>query len=262
MRGRMIGATAVDLVVAAAATLPAAGAAQLANARSISIADDARGDAASALLVCDVTGGNELFVLSPPDRDRLATLTRYVKSGLAVQERTTVRIGAADPGMGQRYYPLSDRGGRPLGNIHAVNPAMVEPGATTPTVTSITLGTDTRNCRFAPQTRVLGITARRSIQITGTARYGFRYRSYDHDATLPEQAQPWGGRDTRASLTIDGGRSIAARDGQRVYQFANNGYLYRIFAAVDPAHGGGGVQVWRDDRLIVSERFGAYTAAL
>lgn len=260
MRGRTIGAAAAGIAVAA--TLATAGAAQLANVRSVSIADDGQGGSTPVLFACDVIGAGDVLVMSTPDRDRVATLTRYATPGLAVRQRTTVRIGAADPGMGQLYYPLTDRDGRVLGNVHAVNPAMVEPGATTPTVTSITLGADTHDCRFAAQTRVLGVAARRAIQITGTARDGFRYRSYDHDAALPEQPEPWGGRGTRASLTIDGGRAIAARDGQRIYQFANDGYLYRIFAAVDPTRGGGGVQVWRDGRLILSERFGVYTAAL
>jgi hypothetical protein len=138
---------------------------------------------------------------------------------------------------------------------------MVEPGATTPTVTSVTYGRDTTGCRFAAQTRVLGVTARRSIQLTQSDRDGFVYRSYNYDTNLPAIEQPWGGRDTRASLTITGGRLVEERGGRRIYQFANGGYVYRVLASVDPAKGGGGVQVWRDGRMVLSERFAAYTAA-
>ncbi len=45
---------------------------------------------------------------------------------------------------------LTNDAGRMVGNVHAVNPGMVEPGATTPTVTSVTFGPDTTGCRFAP----------------------------------------------------------------------------------------------------------------
>lgn len=165
--------------------------------------------------------------------------------------------------MGQVWYPLTDAGdGRAVGNIHTLNPAMVEPGATTPTVTSITYGRDTTQCRFAPQTRVLGVTAQRSIQVTRAADGGYQYRSYDHDATLPPLERPWGGRDTQASLTLDGGRLIERRDGRRVFEFVNRGYTYRVLAAVDGVKAGGGVQVRRDGRLLLTEPFVAYTAAV
>ena len=139
---------------------------------------------------------------------------------------------------------------------------MVEPGATTPTVTSVTLGRDTTGCRFAPQTRVLGATAKRSIQIVATPRDGYRYRSYDYDTNLPEVDQPWGGRDTRSSTSIAGGRIVDQRGDRRVYEFRSGGYVYRVMASVDPAKAGGGVQVWQGGRLLLSEPFGAYTAAL
>jgi len=221
---------------------------------------DGDGGWGAAAVVCDSVDRARVLVLSPPDRDRMATLTSLSKPGL-VRHRVRVRVGAGDPGMGQVHYPLSDAAGRPVGNVHAVNPGMVEPGATTPAVTSITYGRETAGCRFAAQTRVLGVTSKRSVQVTGTARDGFVYRSYDHDADLPVVERPWGGRDTRASLTIAGGRLVEERDGRRGYRFANGGYVYRVLASVDPAKGGGGVQVWQDGRMLLFEPFAAYTAA-
>ena len=213
------------------------------------------------VFVCDSTNRDRVFTLSAPARDRSATLTAFAKPGLATRTMA-VRVGASDAGMSQIRYPLTDASGRALGNVHAVNPGVVEPGATTPAVTSITLGDDTSGCRFAPQTRVLGVTPKRSIQVTRTERNGYRYRSYTDDSTLPEVPQNWGGRDTRASLTIDNGRLVAQRGGSRVYQFENGGYVYRVLASADAAQPGGGVQVWRAGRLVLAERFGAYTVAV
>lgn len=234
--------------------------AQIEQPRSLSMLRD--GDRWSpALFVCDGIDRDRVLVMSAPDRGRRVTLTTLSKPGLAAR-RTTWTLGQGEAGMSQVWFPLRDMAGSDAGNVHTVSPAVVEPGATTPTVTSVTLGRDTTTCRFAPQTRVLGATDKRSVQVTRTPRNGYRYRSYDHDTVLAAIDQPWGGRDTRASLTIDGGRLVDQSGGRRVYEFHNASYTYRIFASVDAAHGGGGVQVWRGGRMILSEPFGAYTAAM
>ncbi len=248
---------AVTAIMAAAVAGPAWS--QLSSPRSISMLES-DGAWTPAVFVCDSVDRDRVLVLSPPDRQRTATLTSLSKPGL-VRYQVRVRVGAGDPGAGQIHYPLTNEAGRDVGNVHAVNPGMVEPGATTPSVTSVTWGRDTTGCRFAPQTRVLGVTGKRSIQVTRSDRDGFVYHSYNHDTDLPVVEQPWGGRDTRTSLTIAGGRLVDERDGRRVYQFANGGYVYRVLASVNPAKGGGGVQVWRDGRMVLSERFAAYTAA-
>ncbi len=245
--------------VAMLAVVAVPAAAQLSSPRSVSMLNG-DGGWTPAVFVCDSTDRDRVLVLSPPDRQRAATLTSLSKPGL-VHHQVRVHVGAGDPGMGQIYYPLTNDAGRMVGNVHAVNPGMVEPGATTPTVTSVTFGPDTTGCRFAPQTRVLGVTAKRSIQVTRSDRDGFVYHSYNYDTDLPAIDSPWGGRDTRTSLTITGGRLVEERDGRRIYQFAHGGYLYRVLASVDPAKGGGGVQVWRDGRMLLSEPFAAYTAA-
>lgn len=246
--------------MAAAIALAGVAAAQDTAAPSISMQDRGQGWQ-PVMFVCDSTNRDRVLTLSTQARDGSATLTAFARPGLATRTME-VRVGPGDAGMSQIWYPLRDTRGRTLGNVHALNPGVVEPGATTPAITSITLGRDRSDCRFAPQTRVLGVTAGRSIQVTRTAGGGYRYRSYDHDAVLPPIAQPWGGRDTRASLTIDGGRLLAQRGRQRAYRFETGGYVYRVLASVDPRQGGGGVQVWRAGRLVLAERFGVYTAAV
>ncbi len=260
MRGWWSGAAVTAAVTVTVGTLGTTTPAwsQMTSQRSISMLSG-EGGWTPAVFVCDSVDRDRVLVLSPPDRVGAATLTSLSKPGL-VRHRVRVRIGAGDPGMGQIHYPLTNDAGREVGDIHAVNPGMVEPGATTPTVTSVAWGRDVTGCRFAPQTRVLGVTASRSVQVTRSDRDGFVYRSYDHDSDLPVVDRPWGGRDTRASLTITGGRLVEERGGRRVYHFANGGYVYRVLASVDPATGGGGVQVWRDGRMVQSEPFAAYTA--
>ncbi|MEH3048383.1 hypothetical protein [Sphingomonas adhaesiva] len=259
MRRWTIGAAASVMVVGAAILAGAAGA-QAPAPQSISLQNTGQGWQ-PVVFVCDSTNRDRVLTLSAPARDRTATLTAFAKPGLATRTME-VRVGASEAGMSQIWYPLTDANGRTLGNVHAVNPGVVEPGATTPTVTSIALGDDTSSCRFAPQTRVLGVTPKRSIQITRTENRGYRYRSYNYDSNLPEVSQPWGGRDTRASLTIDNGRLFAQRGGTRVYQFENGGYVYRVLASTDATQAGGGVQVWHAGKLVLAERFGAYTAAV
>jgi hypothetical protein len=258
-RGWAIG-IGLAATVAGVALLPEAGRAQLQQPASLSMQ---RGDGgwSPALFVCDGTNRDHVLVMSAPDKQRHATLTSYNKPGLGTHS-VSVTLGAGDAGMSQVWYPLLADDGREVGNVHTISPGVVEPGATTPTVTSLRYGQGTTNCRFAPQTRVLGATAKRSVQVTRTERSGYRYRSYNYDSNLAEIEQPWGGRDTRASTTIDGGRLVDQSGGRRIYEFTRAGYVYRVLASVDPAHGGGGVQVWRDGRMLLGEPFGAYTAAI
>lgn len=251
-----VGAAGVGCVVLAAGAW-----AELAPAPSISMFKRDAATWSPAALVCDSTNRDWIMVLTVPARGRRVELWSFSKPGLAARH-VDLTLGIGDAGMNQIYYPLSDTSGRQIGWVHALNPGIVEPGATTPAVTSIKLGQETTNCRFAAQTRVLGATARRSIQITATPTRTYRYRSYDNDTHLTERQQPWGGRDTRASLTIDDGRLVDRSGTRRVYQFENGGYTYRVFASIDPAHGGGGVQVSRGGRVVLAESFGAYTAAL
>lgn len=258
------------VAVAGAATLGITGTSwsQLVQPRSISMLRDATGSGGAsdgwtpALFVCDGTNRDRVIALTAPDRSRRARLTSMAKPGLTRTQPRSVTIGRANAGMNQIWYALSDAAGRVVGNIRTVNPGMVEPGATTPTVTSVTIGRETTNCRFAPQTRVLGTTAARSVQVTATDRRGYRYQSYDHDTNLAEIDRPWGGRDTRSSLSIDNGRLVERGSGRRIYEFRRAGYVYRVMASVDPARGGGGVQVLRDGRVVLSEPFGVYTAAV
>lgn len=255
----------VALFVGAAAaggfSIAAGVTAQLAPAPSISMFTRAGAGWAQAAFVCDATNNDRALVMSVTGRDRRVQLWSLDKPGLAAT-RNDAMLGRGEPGMNQIYYSLTGAGGEQLGWVHALNPGIVEPGATTPAVTSIKWRKETTNCRFAPQTRVLGITPNRSVQVTATPTRGYRYRSYNDDTRLPEIQQPWGGRDTRASLTIDGGRLIDRRGTRRVYQFENAGYTFHVFVSVDPTRGGGGVQVLRNGRVVLVEPFGAYTAAL
>lgn len=250
------------LGIAMAATAAVAVHAQLVQPAATSVSYfKADGAWRAAVFLCDGTDRDRLYAMTPPGRDRRVALWSFAKPELSA-EQVALTLGQGDAGMSQVYYPLSRPGGAEIGAVHTISPDVVEPGATTPTVTWVKLGEDVTSCRFAPQTRVLGATARRSIQVTATERSGYRYRSYNYDTRLSAIEQPWGGRDTRASLTIDGGRLIDQTGGRRVYEFASGGYVYRVLAGVEQGRVGGGVQVLQNGRLVLQEPFGAYTAAV
>lgn len=251
---------AILAVFSVVGAIPAAVPGQFAAEKSLSMVKR-DGRWAAVPLICDGTNHDRVLVLGAPGPDGRAELTAFAKPGPAAQ-RIAVRLGPGEPGAGQLYYPLYNLAGQRIGNMHAINPALVDRGATTPTVTAVTIGGQATNCRFAPQTRVLGVTARRSVQVVRTERAGYRYTSYDFDADLAEMAQPWGGRDTRASLAVDGGRLVDQSGGRRIYEFTRRGFIYRVMVSVDPVHPGGGIEVSQDGRVVLREAFGAYTAAL
>lgn len=213
----------------------------------------------AAAFVCDGVASDRAYVLARRGGGGV-TLWRYRMPGLAARG-IPLRLGAGDAGMSQLVYPLLGADGREAAAVHLLSPAAVEPGATTPTVTWVRVGGETTDCRFAPQTRVLGVGARRSIEVVALPGGGYRYTAYTHGAALaPRRDLPWGGRDSEASLTIGGGRLLHG-GATRVYVFAHAGYTYRVIAGADPSRPGGGVEVVRGGRVVLREAFGAYTVS-
>lgn len=216
-----------------------------------------RGAWSEAAFVCDGVARDRAYVLTEDGGERV-TLWRYAKPGLTVRS-AALRLGEGDAAMMQQYHPLLGADGKQAALVHTISPGMVEPGATTPTVTWIKVGDDTTDCRFAPQTRVLGMSAKRSVQVVALPGGGYRYTAYTHGAPLRPLDLPWGGRDSAASLTIDGGYAIGS-GATRVYVFRNGAYTYRVIAGTGAAPGAG-VEVLHDGRLVLREAFGAYTVS-
>lgn len=210
-----------------------------------------------AAFVCDGVARDRAYVVTDEGGKRV-TLWRYAKPGLAARS-VSLRLGKGDAAMMQQYQPLLDARGQQAALVHTISPGVVEPGATTPTVTWIKIGDDTTDCRFAPQTRVLGVSAKRSVQVVALPGGGYRYTAYTHGGPLTLLDLPWGGRDSAASLTIDGGYVVSSAATQ-VYVFQNAGYTYRVIAGT-AARPGAGIEVLHNGQLILREAFGAYTVA-
>ena len=209
-----------------------------------------RGDrVVPALFLCNGVNRPTSIALTVP-ADGAATLVRFDDVGRGIETRP-VTVGAPDPGAGQVYYPLTVDG-RDVGYIHAANSGMLD-GATTPTVTSLRVdGIDLR-CRWQPETRFLGITARRAVLVTGRADGPLVYRSFDF-AKRAEQDPVDDGRTSRATLTVTGGE----RRGGTLF-FRNGATVYRIRADGDPASGPGALEVFRVGQRLQSEPLLAYT---
>lgn len=249
----------VAMIAGAALAIPAA--AQFDPGSSGAHSFHRPGDAGwqEAAFVCDGVSTDHAFVLTRRDGRRV-TLWRYAKPGLAATS-AMLRIGQGDAGMSQQHYPLLDASGRTAAVVNLVSPAVVEPGATTPTITSVRMGRTTTDCRFAPQTRVLGIAAKRSVQVVALPDGGYRYTAYTHGAALAPRDLPWAANDSEATLTLDGGRLVNRTARARTWVFTNAGYTYRVIASADPQRPGGGIEVLHGGRLIAREPFGAYAVA-
>jgi hypothetical protein len=178
-----------------------------------------------------------------------------VPRGTGLTSSAIYRIGDAEAGMNQLHYPLS-RNGKPAGNLHYVQPAVLgDPSAAwTPTFSSVTIAGRTLGCRWVSHTLFLGLDARRSFLVTQEPG-GLVYRSFDAARRGPAVTPPGFGRTNVATLTINGG--VRDRVGAATrFRFANRGYGYEIMA---PDGGVAHVTVRKGSRLVQTETLLGYT---
>ena len=200
----------------------------------------------TALFLCDSLDRPQVLALTVPDAERRARLVTIPKADRPPSARA-VTVGRGDPGAGNIYYPLTVDG-RDVGLVHAINTGIL-PDQTTPGVSSVKVGDTTHGCRWAPNTRVLAVTPRRTVLVTGRVGQGqLRYRTFNDGATLAPLKTASPERGTEASLDLTGGRE---RGG--VYAFRNEGYEYRL----DP--GAATLTVARDGKVIQTETLLAWT---
>lgn len=157
--------------------------------------------------------------------------------------------------MSQLQYPLM-LAGRPAGDLHFVQPAVLaDPAAAwTPTFSSVTLGTRRLECRWSAKTLFLGIDARRSFQVTREGG-GIVYRSFDAARRGAVVEGAGFGRSNVATLTIRGGVQDRAGGATR-FRFANRDYGYAVLV---PDRGAARVVVTRGGRMVQSETLLGYT---
>ena len=203
---------------------------------------------AKALFICDATDGNGTYVLGYPGGTGATLLFKL--SGQAWTSQT-VSILPPDQGAGQIFYPLT---GAVKGTVHAFNPAMVD-GATTPTISSLTLGRTQTSCRWASGTVLLAITARRTIQITATAP-GYRYQAFARSTKSPVASGS--GAIGSPTVSVDGG--VLTGDYRiQSYSFSQSGYTYRIVVGGPKGTPAGTLTVLQGGKVILTEPLLAYT---
>ena len=141
--------------------------------------------------VCAPLDGFDQTVVGLP----MAKSKLWIVQPLSGEPSSVFKLGAADPGAGQVYWPLSDASGKEVGALHAFNPSMLGEGgvATTPTFISIRINAAQWNCRWLEGTRLLGFSSKRAIEIT-SGPGGLEYQSFDKDAGklkhIPGGARP------------------------------------------------------------------------
>ncbi|HEY0316230.1 MAG TPA: hypothetical protein VGC28_08195 [Sphingomonas sp.] len=195
-----------------------------------------------ALFAGKVTGGASVITLLDRRTGRFDT--------------QSYQVGPADPGAGQIYWSLS-RGGKEIGNVHAVNPGMIEDdGATVPTVTSVKLDDRQLDCRFLAHTRFIGIDSRRTVVVIETPQ-GLVYQAFGFQARGPVTNPDGVQRSNKPTLRLLGGSEIVG-DG-RGFRFANGGYVY--FIQRPRGNEAAGLTITRNGRLLGAEKFVGFTYA-
>lgn len=236
------------LSAAVLATAPAAAADPFANG-ALSFQQTA-GHWSPAWFLCDATDRRMIAIVGRPDRRGVATIRNLTKPGLT-ETAERLRVGRADPGAGQIYFPLTTPDGRPAGALHAVNPGMYPPPAPAlPSFTSIDGPAAPMRCRFDPAARLAVVTRLRTVVVSADARGRLRYTACAH-AAAPGSAP---------TISLPGGTRRLA-NGQDRYSFANRGFAYRIMASRNPARPGAVLTVTQHGRTIQTEPALAYSIA-
>ncbi|MFD1949299.1 hypothetical protein ACFSGX_00785 [Sphingomonas arantia] len=189
--------------------------------------------------------------------ERGQSLISVVSRGTGAVVTRRYAVGAAEAGMSQVHYPLT-LAGRPAGDLHYVQPAVLADPTTarTPTFTSVTLDGRTLGCRWVANTLFMGLTARRSFLVTEDGRQ-IVYRSFDAARRGPVVQTAGIGRSNAATLTV--GRGVRSRVGAATrFRFVNLGYRYDVMV---PDTGAARVSVSRGGRVLQTETLLGYTLA-
>ena len=231
--------------VATAVALPLAASSAPATRTVVTVA----GRAQPAWFICDTLDAPMQVVVGPRTPQGLARITLFPKSMPDRPHGADYVVGDGDPGAGQVYYALS-KGGRALGNLHAVNPGAFD--ADTPVVlpplSSVELEGARAQCRLIPGAVLSGFTARRSVAVIRT-KAGLAYQTFDF--TSPNAHLP--------SADVKAGRELRNPVGS-VLRFDKAGYRYEVAVPADPrTHAT--LSVFHGGRLLQREPFLAYSAA-
>jgi hypothetical protein len=205
--------------------------------------------------VCDAVSGPYALFAGKVDEKGSSVVT-LLDRRTGMFDTQTYQVGAPDPGAGQIHWALL-RAGKPVGDVHGVNPGMIEDdGATTPTILDVKLDEKQLSCRWLAHTRFLGVDSRRSVVVTETPQ-GLVYQTFDF-AKRGAAASPGGVQlSNKPTMRLLGGSEIVG--GRGGFRFANGGYVY--FVQRPRGAEAAALLVTFDGRLVVSEKLVGFTYA-
>jgi hypothetical protein len=203
--------------------------------------------------LCDAISGPYAAFAGKPDARSISILTILDRRTGRFDTRP-YQVGRADAGAGQIYWALS-RDGKAVGNVHGVNPGMIDDGgASVPPITSMAVDGKQLECRFISHTRFIGLDSRRSVVVTQEPG-GLVYQSFDF-ARRGKVVNPDGvQRSNVPTLRLAGGTQAGSGD----MRFASKGYVY--FVSARAGLGPGNVTVQRDGKTVGVDRLVGFTYA-
>ena len=223
----------------------------------------------SAWFICDGIDTPTISVLGWPaasGRSRLSTYRRSSTGGYTFQN---YRVGPGDAGAGQVHYPLTLAKGSttPSGvpyNVASFNTGMLDQPeqALTPPILGVTSAESDGQCRWVLNTRLLGFSSRRSVQITQGSG-GLTYQTWNFgDAATSRPVNPDGvQRSSVPSLSISGGLRLISNT-QESFVFQNAGYTYTVRVARQGQPPAASITVSRGGKVLQTEDLTGYTYAV
>jgi len=190
--------------------------------------------------ICDALNMPVVLVF---ERDGgVARVAHYDKPNGALVQRTEYQLGAEEGAVGSIYLTLLQNGVE-AGAIRRINSGMMETpvAAYTTPFTSVRIGDREAQCRWLPRTRVMGVTAKRTLVLHEDGDGDLIYTSYDFTAAaaarvveLSENA-----RTSTFSAEVRGGEENVGADGES-YTFRAGPVTYSVMIERD---GQGALQV-------------------
>jgi hypothetical protein len=205
--------------------------------------------------VCDAVSGPYALFAGKPDAKGASIITLLDRRS-GKFDTQSYQVGQPDPGAGQIHWSLS-RGTQVVGDVHGVNPGMIEDdGATVPPIVEVKLDDKQLSCRWLAHTRFIGIDSRRSVVVTETTQ-GLVYQSFDFLKLGPVVRPDGVQQSNKPTLRLLGGSEIVGARGG--FRFANADFVYFIQRprVTEP----GGILVTQRGKLAHTEKLVGFTYA-
>ena len=205
--------------------------------------------------LCDAVDGPYALLAGKPDAKGAAVISLLDRRTGRFDTQTYL-VGRADPGAGQVHWPLG-RGAQAVGEVHGINPGMIEEGgATTPPIVDVRLDDKQLACRWLTHVRFAGLDSRRSVVVTETPQ-GLVYQSFDFARRGPVMRPDGVQQSNRPTLRLLGGSEIVGTRGGFRFANADNVYFIQLPRQGEPAT----LVVTRKGRLVQTEALVGFTYA-